>query len=220
MKQNDLNFYISKLYELFKDISEPGGGKGFRYWHGLRVMNYAKGFLKRYRSDFRKFNIDAEVTIISSLFHDVGKIKATDATKIINYDSQANLNHQEIGGYIIKEILREKLPIEKIEKIVEVIKEQDAPKNMMPESMLVSDCDILDNCGLLKLWRTITYAQYQGRNIDRVWEYWKKEQGLKKIEREIKGIHFLVIKKVAVQRLKKLDYVIKEMKKEAQGEDF
>lgn len=220
MNQRDLKFYTSQLYELFKDISEPGGGKGFRYWHGLRVMIYVKNFLKKYSNYFKKFKISSEVATITALFHDIGKIEAADASKFIDYNSYGNLKHEEIGSHIIKKILSKRLSGEKIDKIAEVIKEQNEPKKVTPESLLVSDCDILDNCGLLKLWRTITYAHYQERNVDRVWEYWEKEQGRKRIEKEVEEIHFPLIKKVALRRLEKLDLTIREMKKETEGNDF
>jgi HD superfamily phosphohydrolase len=219
INQKDIDFYTSQLYKLFKDISEPGGGWAFRYWHGLRVMSYINNFLKKYPIYFAKFNIDSEIAIIAGLFHDIGKIKAVDASKIINYSSKGNSDHQRIGGDIIKNILKNRLGQEKIEKISNIIKEHSRPSRANVECLLVSDCDILDNCGLLKLWRTITYAHYQKKNINRIWEYWEQE-GCKKIKDDIGKIHFPPIKKTALRRFKKLDSVIKEIKREAQADDF
>ena len=221
IKQKEINLYISKLRTLFENISEPGGGIGFRFWHGLRVMTYVKNFLNKYPDYFKKYKIDRDVAIIAALFHDVGKIKATNVNKVIDYGSRGNLNHPKIGSEIIKKILGHKnLSNKKINKIAQVIAKHDTPEKHLPESLLISDCDTLDNCGLLKLWRTITYADYQKRNVDRVWEYWEKENGFKKIEDEIQKISFSPIKKVAIKRLKKLNKVIKDMKQEDEGKDF
>jgi len=222
IKQRELNFYISRLESLFKNISEPGGGRGFRFWHGLRVMTYVKNFLNNYPNYFfKKYKIDRDVAIIAALFHDVGKVKATNINKIIDYGSHGNLNHHKIGGEMISKILKNsKLSDEKITKIAQVISEQHGSEKHLPESLLVSDCDILDNCGLLKLWRTITYAAYQKRNVDRVWEYWEQENEFKKIKDEIQEMSFSPIKKVAMKRLKNLEKVIKAIKQEAEGKDF
>lgn len=221
IKQKELNWYIHKLRISFENISEPGGGRGFRFWHGLRVMTYAKNFLNKYPNYFKKYKIDRDVAIIAALFHDIGKIKATNVNKVINYGSRGNLNHHIIGSEIIKKVLRSSnLSDKKINRIAQVIREQHEPGKHLSESLLVSDCDILDNCGLLKLWRTITYAEYQKRNVDRVWEYWEKENGFKKIKDEIQEINFKPIKRVAIKRLKDLNKAIKAMKQEAEGKDF
>ena len=221
IKQKNLSLYISKLKTLFENISEPGGGQGFRFWHGLRVMIYVKNFLNKYPNYFKKYKINRDVAIIAALFHDIGKIKAVDANKFIDYNSRGNLNHHKIGGEIIKEILRgSNLSNRKISKIVQVIREQHESEKHLPESLLISDCDNLDNCGLLKLWRTITYADYQKRNVDRVWEYWEKENKFKEGKNEIQKMNFKPIKKVAIRRLKNLNTVIKTMKQEAEGKDF
>jgi len=220
IKQKVLRSYISRLKKIFKNVSEPGGGQGYRFSHGSRVMIYVRSFLKKYPEYFRRFKIDSDTAIIAALFHDIGKIKAISRNRIIDYNSRGNLDHHKIGSQIIRKILKgSSLSDEKINKISQIIQEQHGRAKKLPESILVSDCDILDNCGLLKLWRTITYAQYQKRGIERVWEYWEKE-GFKKTKDELRLIRFPLIRRVAMKRLRRLNKVIKELKQEAEGKDL
>jgi len=196
IKQKELNFYISKLKILFENISEPGGGQGFRFWHGLRVMTYVKNFLNKYPDYFKKYKIDRDVAIIAALFHDVGKVEAVTANKVINYGSRGNLNHPKIGGEAIRKILRHKdLSNKKINEIVQVIAEQHDLNKCLPESLLVSDCDILDNCGLLKLWRTITYAEYKKETWIVSGNIGRKKMGLKRSELKHKKFTLAQLKK-------------------------
>lgn len=208
--KQQLNKLIDILKNIFIDYSEAGGGKGYRFSHSIRVMRYCSNFLKI--PFFKKMKLDREATLIAALFHDIGKIEATTKKREIKYNSYGDKYHEKIGAFIVNKFLKRVIKDAnfrtKISKIIEEFKEKE-PKFL--ETKLIRDADRLDNYGVIKIWRTITYAQYQNRQIDRVYEYWEGE-GRKKAKKELSHFHFKPIKSLAVKRFKKLDKLIKEIK--------
>ena len=216
--QQQFTKLIEILKKAFIDYSEPGGGKGYRFFHSLRVMNYCARFLKT--PFFKKLKLDKEATLIAALFHDIGKIEAANTKKEIRYTSRYNKNHERIGAFIvdkfIKNVIKDRNFRKKVSKIIGELKKKN-PKFL--ETKLIKDADCLDNYGVIKIWRTITYAQYQNRQIDRVYEYWE-EEGRKKAKEELSYFYFKPIKSLAIKRFQKLDKLIKEIKIENLGLDI
>lgn len=201
---------ISILKKAFINYTEAGGGKGYRFSHCIRVMRYCRNFLKT--SFFRKLKLDPTATLIAALFHDIGKIEAATAKKEIKYNSYGNKYHEEIGAFIISNLLKKVLKdITLRTKVSKIINDLSKREPRFLEARLIKDADSLDNYGVIKIWRTIIYAQYQNRQVERVYQYWE-EEGRERAKKELSYFYFKPIKFLAIKRLKKLDRLIKEIK--------
>lgn len=216
--KQQFNKLISILKRTFDNYWEAGGGKGYRVSHSVRVMNYCSKFLKV--PFFKKMKLDKDAVLIAALFHDIGKIEAANIKGELKYNSYGNKYHEKIGAFIVNNFLSKVIKDanlqRKISRIIEDLKEK---KSKFLETKLVKDADYLDNYGVIKIWRTITYAQYQNRQINKVYEYWD-EEGRLKSKRELSCFYFKPIKLLAIKRYKKLDKLIKEIKTENFGFDI
>lgn len=215
LKQNLINEYKN----IFEGIFEAGGGYNFRYFHGLRTMKYCEQFLKL--SQFKNKSINKDALIIASLFSDVGKVKAINKSNELVYGSAGDRNHEKIGARIVLNYLLKHINNQKLIKLVaQIISEQKGARQTTIESKLVKDADRLDNYGFIKIWRTITYANYDKRNIDRLKEFWIDEKERNSAKIYLEKFNFPVIKKIAIERFKKFDYLILEIDRESQGKDI
>ncbi|MEI6288165.1 MAG: HD domain-containing protein [bacterium] len=212
-----------KLTEKYKSVFinsfEAGGGYGFRYYHGLRTMIYCKNILKI--DFFKNKKINQDATLIAALFSDIGKLESINKKGELIYKSKANNNHAEIGGKIVEKYLSGIIKDKKlIYFISSIISEQHLKQQTSIESKIVKDLDRLDNYGFIQIWRHITYAHYDKRNIDRLGEFWFQEEANLKAKEYLNKFNFSVIKKIAKRRFKKLDYLIKEIVRESNGQDI
>ena len=210
---------IAEYKKAFINTFEAGGGFGFRYFHGVRVMSYCEKFLKLPYFKNKKVNYD--VAIIAALFADIGKVKAINKKGEIVYGSKADNDHAELGAMIVKKYLSKHIKDKKlINDVALVIDEQHGKDQTTIEAKLVKDADRFDNYGFIQIWRHITYAHYDKRNIDRLREFWIDEDAKSKAKKYLSQFNFPIIKRLAAARYKKLDYLIKEIDSETQGKDI
>jgi putative nucleotidyltransferase with HDIG domain len=216
--KKQLNKLITILKNIFLEYSEAGGGKGYRFSHSVRVMRYCQKFLET--PFFKTLKLDKDAVLVAALFHDIGKIKAANLKKEIKYNSYGDRHHEEIGSSMVQNFLKKVTKnVDFQMKIGEIIKDLKEKEPKFLETRLIKDVDLLDNYGVIKIWRSITYAQYQNRQIERVYEYWE-EEGREKALKELSFFHFKPIKSLALKRFKKLDKLIKEIKIENLGLDI
>lgn len=214
-KSNLMNEYRQAFYK----TRELGGGYGFRFYHGLRVMKYCEKFLRL--NYFKEKTINKDILLTAALFHDIGKIKAVDKSGEIKYDSEANQKHDLIGAQVIFQYIGKYFKNDAtINQIKQIITEQHSGQQITMESKIIKDADRLDNYGCIQIWRHITYAHQTQRNIDRIPEYWFKEEARKSAKTYLKKFHFPVMRKIAECRFKKLDYLISEIEREIKGMDI
>lgn len=210
---------IAEYKKIFINTFEAGGGYGFRYYHGLRTMVYCEQFLKL--PYFKDKKINKTAVIIAALFADIGKIKAINKNGELVYGSNGDQEHAEMGAKIVVKYLTKYIKDKKfINLIANIINEQHNKKQTTLEAKLVKDVDRLDNYGFIQIWRHITYAHYDKRNVDRLKEFWINEKARKNAKSYLKEFNFSIIRKIAIIRYKKLDYLIREIDKEIQGKDI
>jgi len=188
----------------------------YTYGHSMRVTYFSLVVGKQLElTDTEMYDLQ-----LSALFHDIGKIEAANIKREIKYNSYGDKYHEKIGAFIVDKFLKKVVKDidlrKRISKIIEELNEKE-PKFL--ETRLIKDADRLDNYGVIKIWRTVTYAQYQNRQIDRIYEYWE-EEGRKKAKEELSPFYFKPIKSLAIKRFKKLDELIKEIKIENLGRDI
>lgn len=220
MNQDLLNSLISEYKQLFENVWEFGGGYGFRYHHGVRVMKYCQKIAKFSR--FKSENINIDALLISALFHDIGKIKAVDKNGQLVYGNYGGISHDALGAKIASKYLEKYIKNkELIDLICLIISEQESkvtPTRI--ESKIIKDADRLDHYGLLHLWCSITYANYNKKNIEGLKEFWEGEEGKKKYESNSSKFYFPEFKAVAEKRFESLTKTTELMFNENEGLDI
>jgi len=213
------NNLVNEYRQAFHKTYELGGGYGFRFYHGLRVMNYCEKFLRL--NYFKNKTINKDILLVAALFHDIGKIKAVDKCGEIKYDSEANQKHDLVGAQVIFQYIGKYFKNDAIiNQIKQIITEQHSDRQTTIEAQIIKDADRLDNYGCIQIWRHMTYAHQTQKNIDRIPEYWLKEKARESALEYLKKFHFTAIRRIAARRFKKLDYLISEIRKEIEGLDI
>ena len=209
-----------ELKDIFGSVYEYGGGYGYRYQHGVRVMIYCQKIAQFPRFKNEKINLEALLT--AALFHDIGKIVAVDKDGLLVYGDYGDKSH-EIGGseiapkYLKKYISDQKL----IDLICLIIKEQDRNvANTRIESSIIKDADRLDHQGVTHIWCSVTYANYQKKNVEAFEEFWKSDEGQVKFESSLNRYNFPEVAQIARKRLAKLKEFTQLMFSEQVGEDI
>ena len=210
---------LEEYRNIFINSFEAGGGYGFRFYHGVRMMRYCEAFLRL--PSFKHIKINRDALAIAALFADVGKVRAINKRGELVYGSKGDREHAKSGALLVSWYISKYLKDKKLMNFIqEIIREQQGIRQMTIESKLVKDADRLDNYGFIQIWRHITYAHYDKRNIDRLNEFWIKEAWRRKAKDYLKKFNFPIIKKIAMERFKKLDYLLKEINKEMNGMDI
>lgn len=220
MNQDLLNNLISEYKQLFENVWELGGGYGFRYHHGVRVMKYCQKITKFPR--FKDENLNKDALLIAALFHDIGKIEAVDENGQIVYGNYGGISHDALGARIAPKYLEKYIKDQKlIELICLIISEQES--RVIPtriESKIIKDADRLDHYGVLHLWCSITHANYQNKNIEGLKEFWEGEEGRRKYEANFSKFYFPEVKEIAEKRFKDLTKASELIYNESEGLDL
>lgn len=205
--------------KLFENVWEFGGGYGFRLNHGMRVMNYCQKIAKYPR--FKKDNINTDALLIGALFHDIGKIKAIDKDGQLIYGNYGDTNHNALGAKIAPEYLNKFIKDKDlIDLICLIISEQESKNPTRVESKIVKDADRFDHQGVLHLWCSITYADYQKKNIEGLREFWEGEEGKTKYEANFSKFYFPEVREIAKKRFKNLTKATELMFQEQEAMDL
>jgi len=210
---------LQKYYYIFRDTYEAGGGYGFRYDHGVRVMRYCEKFLAL--PYFKNKKIDQDALLVAALFSDVGKIKSVNAKGELRYGTKADQLHAEIGSRIVtKYIGRSGLSQATVKKIQAIIKQQHGKTAVSVEAKMVKDADRLDNYGCLQIWRHITYANYDKLGLDRLYEYWVTEGARESAKNSLRKFYFPVVRTIANTRFTRFNNLLRHVRMESQAEDI
>jgi len=205
---------IQILEKSFKNTFELGGGKEYRFFHGIQVATFAEKIAQK-----ENLKVDFDTLFIAALFHDIGKIKAVDKTGMIDYQSKANKHHEEISSRKLQSVIGHIVKDKKlITKSAQIILETKQGVKLL-EAKVLKDADELGNFGYLQIWRTFTYAALAKLSLFENISYWEKEGRLSRVEL-INNLYFAISKKVARRGLDKIDRFFKEIKEEAEGNNI
>lgn len=219
MQKNLIAELLREYLNIFRDTYEAGGGYRYRFDHGVRVMRYCEKFLTL--AYFKDMQIDKDALLIAALFSDVGKIKSVNSKGELRYGTVADRRHAEIGArLVVKYIGKYGLDEKKIKKIQDIIDQQHGKKAVSVEAKMVKDADRLDSYGCQQIWRHITYANYDKKGLDHLYEYWLKENAREKSKKYLNKFYFPVIKNIAKTRFRNLDKLIQQIRMESQAEDI
>lgn len=140
-----------------KRHSHPDREPGYAYYHGQRVAKIA-GRLRELI--FPGSDIDDDVILVGSWFHDVGK---------------GIEPHWTYGALMAKEMLKGHCPPCKLQQIVEIIgahtlrKTKDYPHYVR----LVQDADILDHFGSQEIWLNFWYSAYRRETVEHTLDFYR-----------------------------------------------
>ena len=110
---------------------------------------------------------------------------------------------------------------ELIDLICLIISEQES--KIIPtriESKIIKDADRLDHYGVLHLWCSITYANYNNKNVEGLKEFWEGEEGKVKYEANFSKFYFPEIRDIAEKRFNNLSKTTDLILIEQIGEDL
>ncbi len=205
---------------LFENVWEFGGGYGFRYHHGIRVMKYCQKIAKFPRFKDKNLNIDALLT--AALFHDIGKIEAVNENGQLVYGNYGGISHDALGAQVAPKYLEKYInDQELIDLICLIISEQEGKNTpTRVESKIIKDADRLDHYGVLHLWCSITHANYHKKNIEGLQEFWEGEEGRSLYEANFSKFFFPEVKRIAENRFANLTKTTELMSSEEEGLDI
>jgi putative nucleotidyltransferase with HDIG domain len=195
------------LFKAFKNSFESGGGKEYRYYHGIHVANLSWQIIKK-----EKLKVDRDLVYIAALFHDIGKVEAIDKNGKIDYASKANLYHDRIGSDYLSKYIGHLIVLEDIDKIIKIIRESHS-NSASTECKILRDADELSNTGYMQIWRTVNDAAFTGKNIEQAIKYWESV-GLKNLEKAVNNMFYGYSKLLAKEKLIIFKKFINSLKKE------
>lgn len=220
MNQEVLDQLKQEYKTLFENVWEFGGGYGFRYHHGVRVMKYCQKIAQFSR--FKDENLNKDALLIAALFHDIGKIEAVNENGQLVYGNYGGISHDALGAKIAPSYLEKYIKDkELIDLICLIISEQES--KIIPtriESKIIKDADRLDHYGVLHLWCSITYANYNNKNVEGLKEFWEGEEGKVKYEANFSKFYFPEIRDIAEKRFNNLSITTDLILIEQIGEDL
>ncbi|PID29446.1 hypothetical protein CR983_03900 [Candidatus Saccharibacteria bacterium] len=223
MDANTEQSLIDIYRNAFINSYEEGGGYGYRFHHGVRVMTYCKKFLEL--EEFKdRDDIDTTVLLAGALFHDIGKVKAMKADGEIVYESEADKHHETIGSEIIADyignVITDPATMKRIETVI--LESGDNTKQSTIESKLVKDADRLDNYGYHVVWRHITGTTYNKRtdNILDLERYWVQTGAKERAKRYLEQFNFDTIRAIAAARYDDFNHLIDKIRAEIAGDDI
>lgn len=220
MKQKELEKIQAEYKRIFGNVWEKGGGWGYRYKHGVRVMRYCQKIVKYNR--FKKEKLDIEALLVAALFHDIGKIRAVNKNRELVYGNYGGETHEALGAKLAPKYLRKFIKDKnKLELISLFIAEQEPEKSeIRTESKIIKDADRLDHFGVIHLLVSAVYANYNRKNIEGLREFWEGEEGKKKYLRNFEKFNFPEVKKVAMKRFANLSRATELIFEEDEGRDL
>lgn len=220
MNQEILEKLKAEYKQLFANVWEFGGGYGFRYQHSVRVMNYCEKIAKYPR--FKDENINVEALLIAALFHDIGKIEAVDQNGQLIYGNYGGISHDALGAKIAPKYLAKYIKDQEIINLIcLIISEQESRvTSTRIESKIIKDADRLDHYGVLHLWCSITFANYQKKNIEGLKEFWEGDEGKQKYEANFSKFYFPEVREIAEKRFKDLSKTTELMFEEQEAKDL
>lgn len=215
-KNNIISVSEDIIRRLFKSISEPSGGIGYRVDHSLRVKKYLEIFLSD--PEISSYELDKETVISAGILHDIGDL-ARVKNSVIDYS--VDIDHAKIGSkYAQEELFNygfEHRRISKICKIIEDHHNYNISTNV--ETKLVQDADQLDEVGVLNVWQIFGYSTNKQRSLEGTLTYWLSEGKARKLKC-IEQCNFSFTKQYARDRFNKLDEFMTEIIQEASGNDL
>ncbi|MFB6088266.1 MAG: HD domain-containing protein [Candidatus Aenigmatarchaeota archaeon] len=216
----NLEHYKNMVKDVYFEVIEPGGSKGFRYYHSLRVFRYCKKILKYDEIDNDK--IDRDALLISALFHDIGGSKSIEngimranRSQVEDYEE----NHESRSARFVEENL-EGLSDGLKEKVENIVSEHHSEDPDNYETLILQDADNLDELGYLTIFRTFTYIGFKEQTFDEMIDYYMQAEENNKLEEILKRFNFKSTRKVAEQRISKAKKFMEELMKEHEGGDL
>lgn len=207
------NELVSVLHDAFKGSWELGGGTEFRYKHGIEVAEFSIKIV-----NVENLEVDVDALYVAGLFHDIGKVYAINDNGEIDYESEANKNHENISIDDLKKHTSDIISDELTERAVGIIREE-LNENSSLERRVLKDADELGNFGYSQVWRTFNFIALTKQTYAQMLEFWESGN-MEDRKKWIDQLYFNISKKVAKERYERFADFIKVIQEESSGEDI
>lgn len=211
LSEEELQKMKEKLKEEFSGYTEIAGGKNYRYQHLVTTHRLVCKLEEKLNLE-----VDNKVLEVSALYHDIGRIKDIENSKMDPFAGQEG--HAEHGAEIIEDYVSEVVSENQLKKIKEIIGNHHS-KASTKEGRIVQDADKVSNFGVFNLWRQIHYSSQYKRTLDESLDYFWNN-ALSEFEDRIEEMHFEETKELARKRLEKHKEAISQIEREVNAEDL
>ena len=216
MKQKIVEEMLDTLKSQFEGVNEKSG-YSYRYYHSLRVY---QNCLKLIKMDWLKeMKFDKDALIVASIFHDIGKIKRINDKREIVGSEEDGTPHDILGEQIVGDFIGDLFETEFVDKVARIIGGHHGRNQTEFESKILHDADILDNQGVLTIWRNVAFSTQERRSIIDMLNYWKNGAREKAINK-LNDFYFDQIKEIAKKRFEKIDELYRNLELEQNSEDY
>ena len=161
--------YIDFLNDSFKDCFEFSGGQNFRFYHSQNVAFLSNMIAK----SLQLSDSDRELVIIASLFHDIGKsiecYKNVGAEGFDEIEKGLNIDHDEIGADMVKDILKDNFDDKFINTVSSTIRNK---KSGTIYSNILYDADNMSELGEMEIFRAFYYNSCANKTLSNVVDFW------------------------------------------------
>ncbi len=193
--------YINFLNDSFCDCFEFSGGQNFRFYHSQNVAFLSNTIAKNLGLNEK----EREISIITALFHDIGKsakyYKNVDAEGFAELEKRLNIDHDEIGADMVKEILRDDFNEEFINIVSSTIRKK---KSGTIYANILYDADNMAELGEMEIFRSFYYNSCINETLSSVADFWfatNRTIKLSKVEKTKTG------KKTKELMMKKFNFI-------------
>jgi HD superfamily phosphodiesterase len=222
MAQLNFQKYLTIIDRLFQYSYEKAGGYQYRSEHTRRVFRYCQRLAPAIGKERR---IDTKALLLAAIFHDAGKHMFIEKNGHLDgshaTDKKRGIKHEKLSADYLKQFLRTNRDIDPalVQKSYRIIMDSISKKPKTVEAKILQDADVLDEFGLINVWRMSTYGAFHNVSLEQTLSYWHtelKKQMLAKARR----MWFPASKKTAVQRIKANDLFFSNLEKEREGADI
>lgn len=206
-RMRKLDFFLQVLKDQFDGVGERTG-YNYRYHHSLRVFKICKRFLNM--TWLKKLEIDREALLAAAILHDIGKVIRINENREIVGSEDEGRPHDKVGGEIVGKLIGDFCDRKFVSKVAKIIRGHHGRNVTEIESKVIHDADILDNRGILALWRAISFSNHEKRSVADLIDFWRstaRERAIKKLD----SFYFPEVAEMAKKRFKRLDRVCSEL---------
>lgn len=205
-----------------KPEDKPGKPDQFVLEHSIRVWNLAQQICLLPELADRR--IDRGALQGACLFHDAGWIAQWRAGRIEPWQLLANPTSDQqrrAGADLLLEMASQILEPRQLTRAAQAIRDCNLRSTDLIEAQILSESENLEEIGAIGIWRLARKCLAQGRSIADMLSSWSRQQEYHYWEARVnEGLQFDFTKRLAQQRLARMEQFMAQLADESQLQDF
>ena len=169
-------------------------------------------------------SLDAIALEAAAWYHDSGwafQYREGEVKRAEILARPTSVHQRELGAKLLGESLGAHLRGGPLESALNAILRMNERPSATPEAQILCDAESLDEIGNLSLLAMLRRHAWEGKAIDEAVRTWKSQREFKFWEARINtSFHFEVSRRMAVDRLARLDQILHEIARLHTGEDL